>query len=203
MVTLAIPTNAPKIVGPPQGRWTIADWETLPDDDNRYEIIDGMLFRSTSPSLFHQWILQTLYDVIGLPAKQQGVAIPFFAPAGVIMPGCDPVQPDFVLVKTGRSDIQLTKRIYGVPDLIVEILSPGSISYDEEVKLTAYAAAGVPEYAIIDPAKRTLRLYALDAPGRYQGPHEFGVGQSMGFACLPGISLEVGRLFEGAPDTTL
>lgn len=89
------------------------------------------------------------------------------------------------------------------PDLIFEIVSPKTFPYMTEIKRLAYAAAGVPEYAIIDPAARTLRLYALAAPRRYQGPREFGAGQSMSFACLPGISLEVGKLFEGAPDTTL
>jgi hypothetical protein len=44
MTTLVIPTDAPAVVGPSQGRWTYADWEGLPDDGNRYEIIDGVLY---------------------------------------------------------------------------------------------------------------------------------------------------------------
>lgn len=203
MVSLVLSTNAPAVSGPPQGRWTLADWEALPEDGNRYEIIDGVLYMSTAPSSFHQWITQQFYDMVGFPAKQQGLAIPFFAPVGLIMPGCEPVQPDLVIVTAARKDIIHDRRIHGVPDLIVEILSPGSISYDEKVKLLAYAAAGVPEYAIIDPASRVLRLYTLEAPGRYKGPREFAAGRQMSFGCLPGIVLEVGRLFEGAPDTTL
>jgi Uma2 family endonuclease len=203
MVTLPVSTEVNDVLGPPLGRWSLADWENLPDDGNRYEIIDGVLYMSTAPSSFHQWISQQLYDMIGYPAKKQGLAIPFFAPIGVIMPGCDPVQPDFVVILSANISIIQNKHIYGIPDLLVEVLSPGSIAYDEKVKLFAYAAAGVPEYAIIDPAKRALRLYTLDIPGRYQGPREFGAGQSMSFACLPSISLEIRKLFEGAPDTTL
>ncbi len=203
MATLILSTEAPTISGPPQGRWTLADWEELPGDGNIYEIINGVLYMSTAPSPLHQWIVQTLYDQIGFPAKQQRLGICYFSPIGVIMPGCDPVQPDFVFIKSEHKNIVKAKRLEGVPDLIVEILSPGNRAYDEQVKLLAYAAAGVPEYAIIDPAGRSLRLYALDAPGRYQGPHEFGAGGSMSFACLPGITLEIAKLFEGAPDTTL
>lgn len=203
MVTLAIPTDAPAISGPPQGRWTQADWETLPDDGNRYEIINGVLFMSTAPSFFHQWIIGRLYELIGFPAKERGLGFPIFAPIGVFMPDCEPVQPDFVFIKAGHQDIIRDRRIFGVPDLIVEVLSPGSMSYDEQVKLEAYAAAGVPEYAIIDPASRSPRLYPLEAPGKYAAPREFDASQAVTFACLPGIVLEVGGLFEGAPDTTL
>ena len=55
MTSLAIPTEtALPVAGPPQGRWTNADWEALPSDGNRYEIIDGVLYMTTAPSNFHQ-----------------------------------------------------------------------------------------------------------------------------------------------------
>ena len=203
MVTLVTPTDSPKVFGPPQGRWTLADWETLPDDGNRYEIIDGVLYMSTAPSFFHQWISQQLYDLIGYPAKQQGVAIPVFAPIGVIMPGCDPIQPDFVIVLKEHAGIIRDRRIFGVPDLIVEILSPGNRDFDEDIKFQAYANAGVPEYAIIDPAPRAIRLFSLQAVGRFGLPQEFTGDQMVSFTCLPGITFRVSQLFEGAPDTTL
>jgi Uma2 family endonuclease len=144
-----------------------------------------------------------LYRQLGIPAEDRGLAYVYPSPIGVIMPGCEPVQPGLVVIRTERRDILRERRIYGVPDLIIEVLSPGSVSYDEEVKLAAYAEAGVPEYAVVDPATRSLRLYALAAPGRYAQPREFGSAQTVTFACLPSIPLEIGRLFEGAPDTTL
>jgi hypothetical protein len=57
MTALVLPTDAPAVPGPPQGQWTYADWEELPDDGNRYEIIDGVLYMTTAPSSFHQWIV--------------------------------------------------------------------------------------------------------------------------------------------------
>ena len=203
MKTLVISTDAPSVYGPPQGRWTYADWEELPDDGNRYEIIDGSLFMSTAPSYFHQWIALQLVEHIGIPAKRQGLAFPIFAPIGVLMPGCDPVQPDFVLVLAQRAAIIHDRRIRGVPDLIVEILSPGNHAYDEQVKLEAYARAGLPEYAIVDPARRTLRHYRLQPNGDYAAPDSYDPTLTMRFDCLPSLPLHVGELFEGAPDTTL
>lgn len=202
MVTLVVPTDAPTVKGPPQGHWTRADWEALPDDGSRYEIIEGVLFMSTAPSYFHQWIVKQFYRLLGAPAEARGLAFVDFAPIGVFMPGCEPVQPDLVVVLREHADIIRERRIYGVPDLIVEVLSPGSRDYDEDVKLKAYAAAGVPEYAVIDPAERQLRLYALEA-GRYPAAHIFNAADSVTFACLPDIPVRVGALFEGAPDTTL
>ncbi len=205
MVTLAIPTDAdaPAVYGPPQGRWTYADWERLPDDNNQYEIIDGVLYMSTAPSYFHQYIILNLVQYVGIPAKTTGLALPAFAPIGVIMPGCDPVQPDFLIVLSSRVSIIHDRRVWGAPDLIVEILSRGNAPYDREVKLAACAGAGVPEYAIVDPRARTLSHYHLDAHGAYGSPRVYGAADALSFACLPTITLTVGDLFAGAPDTTL
>jgi Uma2 family endonuclease len=124
------------------------------------------------------------------------------------MPGCDPVCPDFTLVLREHNEIikivpNLWWRVYGVPDLIGEVLLPDSVDYDEGVKLAAYANAGVPEYAVIDPPKRSLRLYTLNQPGQYHEPRAYSGYEMVTFACLPTISFRLSALFEGAPDTTL
>ena len=204
LITLPIPTDtASSVRGPAQGHWTVADWEQLPNDGNRYEIIEGALYVTTAPSFFHQWIIRRLDQQVGVPAEQQGLAFVALAPIGVFMPGCDPVQPDFVLVLKQNAAIIHDRRINGVPNLIVEAISPGSAAYDEGVKLEAYAQAGVPEYAVIEPAARKLRLYALEISGQFAPPREFGEGDSLSFACLLNITLNVSDLFANAPDTTL
>lgn len=204
MITLPISTDVNTSVrGPTQGNWTYADWERLPDDGNRYEIIEGALYVTTAPSNFHQWIISRLYRSIGIPAEDKGSGIAYFAPIGLLMPGCDPVQPDFVVIRKQNAAIIHDGRIRGVPDLIVEVISPGSAAYDEGVKLEAYAKASVPEYAVIDPAARKLRRYALEIPGTFAAPQEYGEGDTLSFGCLPDISLNVSDLFANAPDTTV
>lgn len=203
MTALVVATDAPLVLGPAQGHWSYADWERLPAEGRRYEIIDGVLYMTTAPSTFHQWIIRRLERYIGIPAEDGQLAYCFPAPIGVLMAGCDPVQPDYVLVLHARSAIIRNGRIRGVPDLIVEVISPGSRAYDERIKLQAYAAAGVPEYAIIDPQTRSLSWYRLEAPGRYAAPIIATADESVTFACLPTIMLRVGDLFSGAPDVSL
>lgn len=132
-------------------------------------MIDGCLYISDVPSNFHQHILGRLLVNIAFPVEKlhAGYGIHF---VGVLMPGCDPVQPDFTFVLKQNAAIIRRGRINGVPDLIIEIISPGSAAYDEGVKLEAYARAGVPEYGVIDPAARKLRLYALEVPGQFAAP---------------------------------
>ncbi|GAB4214950.1 MAG: Uma2 family endonuclease [Roseiflexaceae bacterium] len=201
MTALVIPTEAPRVEGPPQGRWTYNDWERLPDDGNRYEVISGCLYMTTAPSNFHQWIIQNLYDHIGFPLKQQGLGYSFFAPIGVLMPGCEPVQPDFVVVLKANAGIIQNRRIRGVPDIIVEVLSPGNADYDREIKREAYERAGVPEYAMIDPTARTLTHYCLTSAGGYGPPQQHNASATFAFVCLPALALPVAALFEGSPDT--
>jgi Uma2 family endonuclease len=203
--TMVLPTlvEVNRVDGPPQGQWTYADWENLPDDGNCYEVIDGVLYMATSPSLFHNWIIRRLDYLLGHPAEERGLAFAFLDRVGVLMPGCEPVQPDFVLVLAEHASILHDRRIRGVPDLIAEVASPGSADYEEGVKLEAYARAGVPEYAVIDPAERCLRLYRLEKQGKYALPQVFNTGETVTFTCLPTLPVAVSQLFEGAPDTTL
>ncbi|PDW04793.1 Uma2 family endonuclease [Candidatus Viridilinea mediisalina] len=203
MAILVVTTDAPLVEGPSQGAWTFADWERLPADGRRYEVIGGVLYMTTAPSSFHQWIVRRLERLVGIPAEDARLAYCFPAPIGVLMPACHPVQPDYVVVRFGREALFRAGRIYGVPDLLFEILSAASRSYDERIKLAAYATAGVPEYAIIDPRERSLNLYCLVAPGAYAAPRCFTAGDHVAFACLPGLLLPVAELFAGAPDSSL
>src|SRR5260221_6326715 len=97
MITLVIPTSASSIAGTTQGHWTHAAWKALPDDANRYEVSNGVLYTTPVPSFYHQWIVQRLARFIGIPTEDQGLAFTAISRVGVILPGCDPVQPDFVL----------------------------------------------------------------------------------------------------------
>jgi Uma2 family endonuclease len=101
MRTPVTPADALSVYGPPQGRWTAQNWETLPDDGSRYEIIDGELYRSTSPSRFHHWILKQFVIRWGARVEDSSLGCVHFAPVGVLMPGSEPVQPDLVFIPAG------------------------------------------------------------------------------------------------------
>lgn len=188
----------------PDATWDYARWEQLPDDGNRYEVIGGVLYMSTAPSQFHQWVVMQLLDLVGLPAKRQGWAYPYMAPIGVLMPGCDPVQPDFLLIRQDRADIIPDQRIRGVPDLIAEVLSPTNPEQDTVVKRAAYARAGVPEYWIVRPAARDVLLcWQPDAAlGDYARSLLVPADAELVSPTL-GLRVTVGDLFAGAPNAEL
>ena len=184
--------------------YSAADWAGLPNDGNRYEIINGEMWASTAPSGYHQWILQLINEALREQLFRTGVGFIFFAPMGVFMPGCDPVQPDLFVVRQEDRAAFRDRHVYGVPALIVEILSPGSTSYDAQVKLAAYARAGVPEYWIVRPTERDALVHTEpeQATGQYLHVAHVRPDAVLQSPTLP-FAAPVAGFFAGAPDTTL
>jgi Uma2 family endonuclease len=184
--------------------WNRAKWEQLPDDGNRYEVIDGVLYMATAPSAFHQWILRQLFVTLYQQIDSTGVGLTLWSPIGVFMPGCDPVQPDLLVIRTAELSIIHDRRIYGVPALLIEVLSPSNAEKDTEIKRKAYAQAGVPEYWIVRPSTRDLLVYSEpdDALGDYSLSQKIVPNDELISPTLP-IRAAISSFFAGAPDTTL
>lgn len=151
--------------------YTEADWEKTPDDGRRYEIINGVMWVSSTPSLLHQWVSQQINYAMLPQLVQTGVAFVFTAPTGIFMPECDPVEPDLIVIRQDDLDLLRGKRVRGVPALLVEILSPHSVRYDGEVKRAAYARAGVPEYWIVRPQERDVLVHSAPEAATEQFLH--------------------------------
>lgn len=200
MVVIPVLTETPiRVSGPTQGQWTRGDWEQLKHDDGyTYEVIDGVLYMSTSPSTVHQWIIKQLYRFWGYHVEAAGLGVVYLAPVGVFMSGTQPVQPDSVFVSAEHDLIIDDRHINGAPDLIIEVLSPGNSAYDLETKFLAYERAGVSEYGIMDYPNRQLRLYHLQNE-HYGEPILFKVGDTVAFACAPHVSFLLKDVFDGAP----
>src|SRR5919199_6913275 len=95
--------------------WSRARWEALPADGNRYEVLDGVLYMSTAPSFFHQWVVRQTLLTLHEQVDRPGLGTTIMAPIGVFMPGCDPVQPGLLVVGTVDMAIFRGGRIEGVP----------------------------------------------------------------------------------------
>ena len=184
--------------------WTAADWERLPDNGDRYEIIGGVLYMSTAPSLFHQWIVTRLMARFETQLVTPGIAYVFPAPIGVFMADSTPVQPDIVVVLQRDRAILRDRRVYGVPALLVEILSPSNAEVDLETKRAAYARAGVPEYWIVRPAERAVWVYSAPetATGQYRALTQIAPDGELLSPTLP-VRATIAAFFAGAPDTAL
>jgi Uma2 family endonuclease len=117
------------------------------------------------------------------------------------MPGADPVQPDFMLIRSARAHIIADDgRIRGVPDLIAEVLSPSHPELDTVIKRAAYARAGVPEYWILRPETRDVLVYTEPDTEQsdFNNLRRFTTGSELISVTLP-IRVAVADLFENAP----
>jgi Uma2 family endonuclease len=146
---------------------TIADLDSMPEDGNRYELIEGELFVSRAPSIRHQRILQNLQLLIGIYLMNNpiGVLVPG---AGIVFDNFSGVIPDLIFVTHERyKEIISGDKFIDAPDLIVEILSPGVDNQrrDKNVKRHLYGERKLKEYWIIDPESATVEVYKLQKQG--------------------------------------
>ena len=182
---------------PPQGQWTWEDYLRLPDDGLRYEIVEGVLYVTAAPTFDHQFSSFELAAELRDFVKPRRLGLILVAPFDVRLPGvADPVQPDVLYFRTGNGPRKGDKHFQGVPDLVVEVLSPGTGRLDRSVKLKAYEKAGVEEYWLVDTKSRLIAVFSLDAHSRVYGEAErFGPGERVRSVLLDGFETDVGALF--------
>jgi Uma2 family endonuclease len=140
---------------------TVVDLAVTPDDGNRYEVIEGELFVSGTPSISHQRIVHNLLMALGVSLVRNPVGIVIPGP-GVIFSDLSGVIPDLVFVSQARQpEIAAGERVTDAPDLVLEVLSPGAENArrDRAVKLQLYGKYGVLEYWIVDPEQRAVEVH--------------------------------------------
>ncbi|MFP4331432.1 MAG: Uma2 family endonuclease [Spirochaetaceae bacterium] len=144
---------------------TYEEYRHFPDDGRRHEIIDGAHYVSPSPSSSHQNASRHIQFALYEQIEKSGVAQVFNAPMDLELSPVDVVQPDLIVVLNARREIVLPSRIRGVPDLIVEILSPSTFDRDRTLKLSLYELRGVPEYWVVDTEDRSVLNYTRGESG--------------------------------------
>lgn len=139
--------------------WTVEEYYQLPEDGNRYELVEGRLELLTSPTTTHQRISHQLERRITDSCEANYIIMD--APVDVILSENETRQPDILMIHRSRAHIIEEHAVVGPPDLVIEILSPYSARRDRIMKRQSYAAFGVPEYWIVDPANLTIEQYVL------------------------------------------
>jgi Uma2 family endonuclease len=175
---------------------TYDDLLEMPDDGQRYEIIDGELIVSPAPIANHQRVLKRLLRVFDDFANETGRGEVFIAPFDVQLGYHDIVEPDLVFISTeqGRVPGQHHK-FEGSPVLVVEVISPSSRQTDRVRKMALYARSGVPEYWIADLEQRTLVVNVLEGQTYVAvAPDTEGWFASR---ALPGLRIDPATIFAG------
>jgi len=181
---------------PAQGEWTYDDYLRLPDDGNRYEIIEGVLYIVNAPGFDHQYVVHQLSVALELWLRAHPGGVVLTAPFEVHLSETSrPVQPDVLFIAAWRRPEPGAPFFAGAPDLIVEVLSPNTVRTDRLVKFAAYERAKVREYWIVDPGTRSVEVYVLGDDGLYALFGQFRAEESARSAILEGFSVAVSGLF--------
>src|SRR5262245_39997816 len=135
---------------------TYDDYRATPNDGRRYELVEGEIRMAPSPGTQHQRITLDLAVVLYAHVKERRLGQILIAPLDVILDRGTVVQPDLLFVSTPRLGVVSKRGIEGPPDLVVEILSESTQSFDRGAKQQAYARYGVDHYWIVDPEARPL-----------------------------------------------
>ena len=177
--------------------WTSRDLELLPDDGNRYEIIDGELYVAKQPDWQHQLVGFRLGFLLQMWNEQSQAGLVNLTP-GIIFADDTNVVPDVVWISQERLKTALYKdgKLHNAPELVVEVLSPGTTNAarDRETKLKLYSRRGVLEYWIVNWQERYLEIYRREETvlKHHSTLYETDVLRS---PHLPGFSCEVSQIF--------
>lgn len=182
----------------PRLPYTYDDYRTLPEDmSRRYELLHGDLYMAPAPTTLHQRILGNLYAMMRQRIRPQELGEVFIAPLDVILGQGDArevAQPDLMFVAASRLDIVKLHGIEGPPELVVEILSPGTEDRDRGYKLKMYARHGVLEYWIINPVARTLDLHKV-GPSDYLSAIRYGENDDITCELFRGLNISLQEIF--------
>jgi len=144
-----------------QVKFTYDDYRQLPDDGKRYEIIDGELYMATSPTPNHQTIVNNFSFALTAYLRAHPIGKIFPAPLEVYFTKTNLAQPDIMFISNERLDIIKPTQIKGAPDLVIEVLSPGTEKRDRTDKLKMYARFGVREYWMAKEKTAIVEIFRL------------------------------------------
>jgi Uma2 family endonuclease len=144
-----------------QHKLEYSDYVATPDDGKRYQIVQGQLYVTPSPSPLHQRVSKRLQLMLVDYFEGRSIGEVFDAPIDVILTNHDVVVPDLLVV--GDPQQVSGRGIEGPPLLVVEILSPSTRRLDRRIKARRYAELGVGHYWTVDPEHKRMEYHRLEA----------------------------------------
>jgi len=187
---------------PDKKRYSYADYRNWPNDE-RFELIDGVIYNMNAPLRVHQKICTELSRQFANFFLDKTCEV-YAAPFDVRLPKhakdedeiFDVVQPDLsVICDPEKLD---DKGCLGAPDLIVEVLSPSTSSKDHIKKRALYERSGVREYWLVSPEERIVWVYEL-VKGQYQKPEIYNDQDKIASALFPDLIIEVKTILPPPP----
>jgi Uma2 family endonuclease len=181
--------------------WTYRDLAALPEDRLRHELVDGEHVVTPSPAVAHQVILWNLTELLAPYLRASPIGTALTGPVDVKLSFSTVLVPDLVYFTAERfARVVNEKHATAAPDLVVEILSPGTRRRDKGRKRAVYDREGVREYWIVDPEARSIT--ALRRPRADAGLTDVttltaDAGGTLASPLFPGLRIPVRDVFRG------
>lgn len=177
-------------------KFTYEDLLNFPNDGKRHEIIGGEHCVTPSPNTKHQAVSSNLLAILWTYLQQHRIGHVFTAPFDVVFSDFDVVEPDLLYVSRGRAGVLTEMNVRGAPDLVVEILSPGTRKIDETIKRRLYERFDVNEYWIVDPELDVVKIYRrVDGVFARVAELSAEANDAITTPLLPGFSVALADLF--------
>lgn len=150
-------------------RWTIEDWLNLPEGPPFYELEDGRLVEMPSPRVHHQRIVGRLCGILDRWVEEHGLGTVIMA-VDVALPTGRGYIPDLTFIRRGRESELLAPdgKVYGTPNLVVEVVSPTTRTRDRVQKMKGYFEARVEWVWLIDSDDLTIEEFKWTPEGYLQ-----------------------------------
>ncbi|MDI6893276.1 MAG: Uma2 family endonuclease [Bacillota bacterium] len=177
----------------PGPRLTYEDYCRMPAG-LRYELVEGDLRMTPSPSTIHQKISGRLERILREWVEGRQLGEVYDAPTDVVLSEHNVVQPDIFYISRERLGIIKEANIQGAPDLVVEILSPNSLEWDRVTKRHLYAKYGVREFWLVDPDGRTIEVAVLRG-GELATLQVYPMGTTLASPLLRGLQVPLDQVF--------
>lgn len=171
--------------------WTVEEYLQLGQMETPCQLVNGQLIMSPAPTPYHQMVSRNLFRKLDEVIDSGDELL--YAPIDLIVDDQNVYQPDLVYISKINRNIITNRGIEGVPDLVVEIISPSNIFIDRNTKKNMYHRMGVKEYWIVDPGNRTLEIYTQknqETPDLYLA--EEGIVSS---SVLPSLQFDLKDIF--------
>lgn len=174
-------------------KYTYADYLKTPDDQ-RYELIEGVLIMTPSPVTRHQRISRKILIALDKYVTENDLGEVFDAPLDVFLDNENIVQPDILFISKERLDIIGEKNIQGAPDLVIEIISESTAYRDLVQKKKLYARFGVKEYWIVIPEESSIEVYTLK-DNAFALRKSYGKDDTLQSLLLQKLKIELKKIF--------
>ncbi|MGH8581683.1 MAG: Uma2 family endonuclease [Gammaproteobacteria bacterium] len=182
----------------PNIRFTYEDYKSLPESmEKRYELLDGDLLMVPAPTTRHQFVSRNLEFILHSFVRTHGLGSVLYSPIDVVFgtsENREVVQPDVLFISRARASIIAAPEIRGAPDLIVEVLSPGTEERDRGYKRHLYGRYGVLEYWIVDTDAESVEVIRA-AGTRFDLAMMLGVNDKLTSPLFPGLEVDLHEVF--------